>query len=70
MRYFEILREDITQTKTFKKWFAGSKIVDTNGRPLRLITEQVIIPLRISKSVSIHKVIKISKETTKLSHSQ
>lgn len=36
MRYVEILREDITQTEAFKKWFEGSKIVDARGRPLRL----------------------------------
>ena len=36
MRYFELLAEDVTNSSAFKAWFAGSKIVDKKGRPLKV----------------------------------
>ena len=29
------INEDISQTESFKKWFKGSKLIDSNGNPIR-----------------------------------
>ena len=35
MRYYEILNEQVdTNSEQFKNWFNGSKVVDSNGKPL------------------------------------
>lgn len=36
MRYRDIFQEDASSSPEFKRWFAGSKVVDEHGQPLRM----------------------------------
>ena len=36
MRYIDIITESVPTSIEFKQWFAGSKVVDKNGQPLRM----------------------------------